>query len=225
MDVDKLYGKYISVNGDSICNGAGCDGGYVKIIADRCGMKYQNVAVNGASIVAESYRKSGEARHWISRTVSKMDPDADYAIVEGGVNDASISEIKLGKMSEGYDGPLDDTTFIGAFESMLKQLTKKYSGKKIGYIAVHQMTKRFSATYGGDDSFYLAAKRCCEKWGVPFCDLNVSCPPFGFFAEDGDPDLYAMRVAYTMNGDGWHPNETGYLKYYCDKIESWLKSL
>ena len=57
-----LSNKYITVNGDSVCNGAGCGGGYVKIIAERCGMKYQNVAVNGASITAETYRKSGAAR-------------------------------------------------------------------------------------------------------------------------------------------------------------------
>ena len=223
--MDKLLGKYISVNGDSICNGAGCGGGYVKIISERCGMKYQNVAVNGATVTAESYRKSGEARHWISRTVDKMDASADYAIVEGGVNDASISEIPLGKISVGFNAPLDDTTFIGAFESMLKQLVKKYHGKKIGYIAVHQMTNRFSALYEGEDNFYLAAKKCCEKWGVPFCDLNVACPPFAFFKENGDPELYAIRQAYTMNGDGWHPNEAGYQKYYCDKIEAWLKTL
>ena len=223
--MDKLAGKYIAVNGDSICNGAGCGGGYVKIIAERCGMKYQNIAVNGASVTAETYRKSGDPRHWISRTIDKMDTDADYAIVEGGVNDASIGELPLGKMTVGYNEPLDDTTFIGAFESMLKQLTKKYSGKKIGYIAVHQMTKRFSKSYTGEDNFYLAAKRCCEKWGVPLCDLNICCPPFAFFENDGDPELYAMRVKYTLNGDGWHPNEAGYLKYYCDKIEAWLKTL
>ena len=219
-----LSNKYITVNGDSVCNGAGCGGGYVKIIAERCGMKYQNVAVNGASITAETYRKSGAARHWVCRTISEMDADADFAIVEGGVNDASTNT-PIGKMTVGYNEPLDDTTFIGAFESMLKELTKKFHGKKIGYIAVHQMTDRYTPGYTGEDNFYLAAKQCCEKWGVPFCDLTTAVPPFAYFKEDGDPDLYAMRQTYTMKGDGWHPNEAGYKKYYCDKIEAWLKSL
>ena len=155
-----------------------------------------------------------------------MDANADYAIVEGGVNDASTTvPSKLGELTNGYDAPLDDTTFYGAFESMLKQLTIRFAGKKIGYIAVHKMTAGFSTDDDPETSYYYAAKRCCEKWGVPFCDLNVSCPPFAFFEEDGDPALFEMRKLYTKDGDGWHPSEAGYLKYYCDKIEAWLLSL
>ena len=33
------------------------------------------------------------------------------------------------------------------------------------------------------------------------------------------------KNAYTNNQDGWHPNESGYLAYYCDPIENWLKHL
>ena len=223
--------KSISFNGDSICAGAGSPGGYGRIIAERNEMKYKNVAVGGGTVCAETYSKSGEKRHWICRTIDKMDENADYAIVEGGVNDASLfsdyGAPAIGALSDGFNASLDDTTFYGAFESMLKQLTIKYSanGRKIGYIAVHKMTARFSHDYVGDDNYYLAAKRCCEKWGVPFLDLNVSIPPFAFFTPDGDPELYAVRAANTYNGDGWHPNEAGYKNYYCDKIEAWLKTL
>ena len=65
----------------------------------------------------------------------------------------------------------------------------------------------------------------CEKWGVPFLDLNVSVPPFAYYKEEIDPALYEIKKTYTNSGDGWHPNEEGYKKYYCDKIEAWLKSL
>ncbi len=223
-----LYGKKITFNGDSICEGVSCDGGYGKIIAERNNMKYQNVAVGGGTITANTLLADGKARHWISRTVYKMNDDADYAIVEGGVNDASLfgdsGAPALGKISTGYGERLDDSTFIGAFESMLKQLLIRFHGKKIGYIAVHKMTARYSSTYTGEDNFYLAAKKCCEKWGVPFLDLNIQTPAFGQFSED-DPELYALRMKYTNNGDGWHPSEEGYKKYYCDKIEAWLKTI
>ena len=164
-----LFGKKISLNGDSICNSRG---GYGKIIADRCGMEYQNISIGGGTIAAEQFSKEGVKRHWISRTICNMDEDADYAIVEGGVNDASLfgdyGSPVLGEISEGYNAELDDTTFYGAFESMLKQLIIRFRGKKIGYIAVHKMTARFSSEYEGKNNFYLAAKECCAKWGVPF---------------------------------------------------------
>ena len=221
-----LYGKKITLNGDSICQCAG--GGYGRIIAERNGMEYQNVAIGGGTITAETYAEStGVKRHWISRTIEKMDEDADYAIVEGGVNDASLGKLTppLGKMTSGYGEPLDDTTFIGAFESMLKQLTIRFHGKKIGYIAVHKMTACYAPECPPEKSFYLAAKLCCQKWGVPFLDLTSQIPPFAYFREDGDPELYELRKKYTHNGDGWHPNEEGFKKYYCDKIEAWLKTL
>lgn len=221
-----LCGKKIALNGDSICAGAGFRGGYGRIIAERNGMICQNVAIGGGTVTAEQYySEERKPRHWICRTVALMDADADYAILSGGVNDASL-RVPLGTVSEGYCASLDDTTFCGAFESMLRQLTVRFAGKKIGYIAVHKMTIEYS-TEDTEFGYYQAAKRCCEKWGVPFCDLNVSCPAFGLFPkeEQKSPMLYAMRREYTLNGDGWHPNEAGYLKYYCDKIEAWLKML
>ncbi len=222
MTNNPLYGKYITFNGDSICEGAGFRGGYAKIISDENSMKLQNVGRCGATITAETVNKDGIKRIWISRTIDKMDPEADYAILEGGVNDAG-AEVPLGELSKGYEEELDDKTFYGAFESMLKQLIIRFAGKKYGYIAVHQMAPRYRATNIPESSYYYAAKRCCEKWGVPFLDLNVTVPPFAFFPKDSE--LYAIREKYTHKADGWHPNEAGYRKYYVPKITEWLKTL
>lgn len=217
-----LEGKILSVNGDSICAGAGHSGGYAKIIGEKYNMTVQNIGVGGATIAAET--KSGDTnRHWICRTISSMREDADYAIVEGGVNDGSLS-VQMGTLSSGYDKELDDTTFYGAFESMLKQMIIRFAGKKIGYIAVHKMTPSFSSTpRNGEENYYHAAKHCCEKWGVPFLDLNTTVPPFEYFI--GIEGLDSVTSAYTYNGDGWHPNEEGYKKYYCDKIVAWMETL
>ena len=215
---DGLTNKIITFNGDSICAGSG---GYGKIIAERNNMIYENVAVSGGTITAETYANE-IARHWISRTISSMRADADFAIVEGGVNDSSLT-VPLGTLSNGYDATLDDTTFYGAFESMLKQLLLRFDGKKVGYIFVHQMTNNFRHLNEKEGSYYWAARMCCEKWGVPFCDLNVSVPAFGLFKKTSE--MYVLTEKYTKNADGWHPNDDGYKKYYCDKIEAWLKAL
>ncbi len=219
-----LKGKFLSVNGDSICAGAAYNGkgGYAKVIAENNGMTLQNIAEGGGTITAERYTDDGAARHWICRTIENMNVSADYAIVEGGVNDAAIG-VPMGVITPDFKTALDDTTFCGAFESMLKQLTTRFAGKKIGYIAVHKMTDKFRSDKPDDGtSYYHAAKKCCEKWGVPFLDLNIACPPFGLAY---DSVLSPLREAYTYNGDGWHPNEEGYKKYYVPKIEAWLKTL
>jgi lysophospholipase L1-like esterase len=223
--LSNLFGKSVTFNGDSICAGAGYAGGYGKIIADRFSMEYENVAVNGGTIAAETYKEStGAARHWISRSVGIMNEEADYAILEGGVNDSSLG-VPLGTISVGYNSTLDDTTFYGAFECMLKQLVTRFAGKKYGYIAVHQAANNFRIINDAETSYYWAAKRCCEKWGVPFLDLNGTLPPFNFFSAAGDPKLYALRTTYTNNGDGWHPTEAGYNDYYVPKIVKWMESL
>lgn len=209
-----LDGKIITFNGDSICQGAENSGGYGKIIAEKYNMIYENVGVGGGTITAETYSDSKEARHWISRTISKMRPDADYIILEGGVNDASLN-VALGIITSDYTSKLDDTTYCGAFESMLKQTLEKYPGKKIGYIIVHKMTKNYDSRYSGN--FYYKSKEICEKWGVPYLDLNIECPALNY--------IPSLKKVYTHNGDGWHPTELGYKKYYVDKIVSWLESL
>ena len=85
------------------------------------------------------------------------------------------------------------------------------------------MTNNFRHLNEKEGSYYWAARLCCEKWGVPYCDLNVSVPAFGLFKSSSD--MYVLTQQYTKNSDGWHPNEEGYKKYYCDKIEAWMKTL
>lgn len=226
-----LWGKKISCNGDSICEGVGYPGGYVKIIAERNNMQWQNIGIGGGGVSPNVFDSMGKPRYCISEGVKSMELDADYAIVEGGVNDATHCELKgypaLGKLTEGYSGPFDKSTFIGAFEFMLRELTVRFAGKKIGYIAVHQCSGKFRPTYKAEDNFYLAAIRCCKKWGVPYLDLTATVPPISYLRTKlgADPALNFISEESTKNNDGTHPNLYGYEKYYCDKIEAWLKTL
>lgn len=210
--INPLAGRYISFNGDSV---TAASRNYGELIAERNNMAYQNIAVAGATITHYTSSTTGETYHCVSRTVAEMDANADYAIVQGGIND-SVKPVPMGVITAGFDDALDDTTFYGAFESMLKRLILRFPGKKIGYIAMHK------CQHGNFDSrnangYYQAAKACCEKWGVPLCDLNTTVPPLGLIEE--------LKSTYTLNGDGVHPTEAGYKKYYCDKIEAWLRSL
>lgn len=214
--INPLSGKIISFDGDSICYGAGFKGGYGKIIAERNNMLYENQGVSGGTIRTETYYADGKPRHWISTNVLNLRTDADYIIIEGGVND-SVNGGTMGSFTASYTDDFDTTTFFGAMDALCKNLYERFPGKKVGFVIVH-------AVQGWSDSReserYLAALKVLKKWGIPYINLNTECPPFGLL-----PSENPLRTQYTDEGDGWHPNEEGYIKYYCDKIESWLKTL
>jgi lysophospholipase L1-like esterase len=216
-----LRGKKVSFLGDSICAGSEAEGrylgGYGRIIAERNGMIYENVAHGGATIAAKTYTSEGVAKPWLCRMVENMSGDADYAIIEGGINDAwhwQSHGLEIGSISNGYTAELDDTTYYGAFESMLKQLITRFKGKKIGYIAVPKIMKYYDSERNAPN-FYHIAMECCAKWGVPVCDLNTIIPPTEFLNTLGNEH----------STDGVHPTYEGYLQYYCDTIEAWMKTL
>ncbi len=221
--LNPLYGKKVSFLGDSICAGSDAEGrylgGYGKIIAERNNMVYENVGAGGATVTAKTYASTtGDAKPWLCRMVATMSEDADYAIVEGGVNDAwqyyQHGTITIGEITNGFDAELDDTTYYGAFESMLKQLVTKFQGKKIGYIAIPKTMSLYDSSQNVPN-FYHIALECCAKWGVSVCDLNTITPPVTY--------LKTLGTDYTT--DGTHPTYEGYLKYYCDPIEAWMKTL
>lgn len=218
-----LWGKKASFLGDSICAGSDAEGrylgGYGKIIAERNNMVYENLAQGGATVTAGTISLStGQNRTWLCRKVAEMSEDSDYAIIEGGINDAWYTgdgrELTIGSITTGYNATLDDTTYYGAFESMLKQLVTKFKGKKIGYIAVPKIMNMYDSEQNVPN-FYHIALECCAKWGVPVCDLNTIVTPTTY--------LTTLGTDYTT--DGTHPTYEGYIKYYCDPIEAWMKTL
>lgn len=205
-----LTGKILSVNGDSICAGAGNNGvGYGDLVATANGMTLDDVSVGGATIASGT-----GAAHIISTSINQMRSDADYVILEGGVNDADV-QVTLGSLAEGYTDTLNTSTFAGAFEQMLKSALARFPGKKIGFIITHKVSNRWDSRT--TNSYYNIAVAACEKWGVPYLDLNTLCPPLGY--------VESLRTAYTASGDGYHPNADGYNAYYVPKITAWLKTL
>lgn len=208
-----LYKKVIAFTGDSICEGRENNGGgYAKIIGERNNMTVQNLGVSGGKIT------TGTTSFCISESVLNMREDADYVILEGGVNDMAMDN--LGTISNNFTATLDTTTFCGAFEQMIKSAIARFPGKKIGYIAVHRLKQWAPDEYNTlhqNTGYYEAAISICKKWGIPVCNLTINCP--SLYEND------SLKQAYTTNADGWHPNEEGYKKYYVPKIEAWLKTL
>ena len=205
-----LSGKILSTTGDSIAAGAGNNGtGYPEIVASDNSMAVQNVAVGGGTV---AYVNANT--FCISRSISSMRSDADFVLLEGGGNDAD-SGVPLGTLSSGYTATLDDTTFAGAIESMFKAALARFPDKKIGYVFIHKCASGYDSRV--PNSYYDMAKSACEKWGIPYLDLNTQVPPLNYIAD--------LKSTYTANGDGYHPNELGYRTFYVPKITAFLNTM
>ncbi len=100
---NKLHGKTIIWNGDSICQGSSRWGTWADRIAAKNELKaWKNYGIGGGTIAENTprFQISGKERHYVSATVEKMYeefPDADYIIFEGGTNDADL----IGRITEG----------------------------------------------------------------------------------------------------------------------------
>lgn len=198
-----LSGKTALFTGDSICYGAGSTGGYARYIGENNKMNVINYGVSGTRVAVSDVENAIVSR------IATMQTSADYICLEGGVNDAWSGKVPLGVISDGFNSELDETTFTGAFESLLKQSLLKWKEAKIFYLIPHKMI--------GVNEYLDRAKELCEKWGVPCLDLRLMT---GFFAYDNE-----MKQTYTSNGDGVHPNEKGYKVFYVDKITAFMKTL
>lgn len=161
--------------------GAGFAGGFAKMLCDKHNAVYKNIAVGGGTITSETYYTPDKypdltepkPRHWICRTIENM-TISDYNILEGGINDF-YNSVPLGEITPNYTSTFDETTFCGAFESMLKQIVIRFQGKKYGFIITHKINNTFYP-YGNttSDKFEVYYEKMIEmlnKCSFPYLDL------------------------------------------------------
>ncbi len=234
---NKLCGKKILWNGDSICAGSSRWGNWATRIGERNAMEYKNYAIGGGTI-AEGVPpfSSGRIRHSVSATLEKMYeemPDADYVIFEGGTNDADLlglvaeGETKLGEIDPFcFDGSFDTTTFCGALESVFYRSLTYWKGKKIGYIVAQKMGMS-EEEFVNRRIYFDKAVEICEKWGIPYIDLWKGC-----YLNPYHPAMYDPSKTPEENGaenkgfyiDGQHLTSRGY-DLTAEIIEKWLMTL
>ena len=148
-----------------------------------------------------------------------MRDDADIILLQGGTNDV-VKNVPLGEITSGYNAVLDEYTFCGAMESMLKQALLKWVGKKIVFITVHKMKSRGTIL----TTYLEKAKEICKKWSVKVVDIHN---------EGGlNTNIEIYKQLYTAGtyadgskGDSTHPNELGYLTFYVKLIEKEIRSI
>ena len=204
-----LVGKSALYFGDSICYGEGYRGGYAKLISENNNMTYTNKGVSGATIT----RREGVS--CILDTVLNSTETADYIILEGGTNDAGGFQ-EFGEITTGYTATLNETTFCGAVESLIKNSLIKWHDKKICFILTTNTHRRPDQKH-----YFDTIKQICEKWSIPYLDL--------FTKGRLNTNIEIMKNSYTSDWqgspDGLHPNEQGYKLFYVDQITEFLKTI
>ena len=208
-----LGGKKVLNFGDSVAAGDGNKGkSYAHLIAEREGMDLKSYALGGATFGDKSPENASLCI--LSQIKNAEEQQADFILLQGGLNDCvSQDSIPTGTVSDGYDSPLDETTFCGALESALKTVRTKWPAAQLVLIICHKMSSRPN----GWPPYAALMQQIAEKWSVPTVDL---------YASGGlNPHIEPMRTAYTNNADGTHPNESGYLTWYVPRIEEAMRSL
>lgn len=211
--------KVLLFTGDSICYGANwrpdpedwSNTGWRKIIQEN----YPKSITYGYGIGGTTISKRSDRTDSILERMTKMfseHPEADYIIIEGGVNDAyNITDCPIGTISTGYTDELNENTFAGALESIFKYAQTNWMGKKIGYIVTFKVPSAMGQFKFNE--YMDIAKQICEKWSVPYCDLY----------NESNLNYYIQEVSNAYGG-GLHPNEAGY-RIITNKIEKWLETL
>lgn len=239
---NKLFGKTIIWNGDSICQGGSDKGNWATRIAAKNSMLYKNYAVGGGTVAENLPKtKNGNERHSVSKTLERMYeeyPDADYVIFDGGTNDADLlgNEIlekgntRLGNYdATDFSGEYDKSTFTGALESLFYRATKYWSGKKIGFIIAQKMKEKSADwdIFNNRRLYFDRAAEICKKWGIPYIDLWNTCYlnpmlPWMFDQTKTKEEIAEENVCFYV--DGQHLSSRGY-DFTADIINSWLLTL
>lgn len=231
--MNKLHGKTVVWDGDSICAGNTYTGNWATRIAAQNGMIMKNYAVGGGTITENPPRsvKTGRERHSVSATLERMYeefPQADYIIFEGGSNDADlVKEERLGSFdADDFSGEYDRDTFCGALESVFWRATQYWPGKKIGFIIAQKMGVNPEA-FARRRLFFDHAAAICRKWGIPCLDLWNGCylnPRLPWMYDDTKTPDENREGNIGCYIDGQHLTARGY-DITADIIDSFLRTL
>lgn len=208
-------GKTVVMFGDSIVAGWGWQEGYgiTKPLSEKYpGATWDNQAVSGSDMA----NRSGAEHPSIISKINAYSGNADGILLEGGTNDVN-NGVPLGSITSGYDDSFDETTFTGALESALKKIMNQYPMSYKMFLIPHNFAKDNSFV----DSYHDRAAEVCEKWNVPVLDMRKRLQ---LAMTTQNKNAYTHNPN-TKSGDGVHPNEELYRKFYSPLVDQFFRSL
>lgn len=208
-----LFGKRLVVCGDSVAYGAqGNPFGFT--IAQKQNLSYENHAESGATISTYTPYK------YIAGQVANLTGNYDLIICDGGYNDKA-HQVALGELTTGFSAELDETTFLGAAESLCKSLITKYPNAKKLFVLIHKVASSSYVIDAGQQTYFNALITAFQKWNIPYIDLREY--PLCAYNETY-ASTYFNPTDFASNG-GVHPNNAGYALGYIDQITAKMESI
>ena len=209
--------KKLCSYGDSIAVGIGSHNySYADIYAEEHGLELIDRSNAGSELSSNNPKK----HHIAESILSDVTPDYDYVFIEGGNNDHYFNS-PLGELSPEGTTSFDMQTTVGALEAAFTYLRDTCPDTKVVFIMVHKrapMTNELGLSF---EAYAAAIEAVCERYGVPVADcLNDS----GFDTADAalcDEYCHHFNGVFPT-GDGVHPTEAAYRKYYLPLIEAAL---
>lgn len=222
-----LSGKTIAYDGDSIAEsrltGNAANGGaYPYLIAEATGCFFVNEAISGG--ILASAVPSGTMPHSVVNSLGQLPNDADLYCIEGGVNDF-WRDVPLGDYSQtDYSATVDTTTVCGALEHIIRSITYYHVGKPLVFVLVHKATATINPNNAGYTFDQMREKMIgiLNKYAIPYYDAYLYSGLNGYNSIQSTTFLTANSSG---QGDGIHPNEAGYRRYYVPQLISLFESL
>ena len=192
-----LKEKNIAVFGTSISAGIKTSSiPYCRIIAENNEMTLQNYAVGGHKIMdtLDVYRTQ-------KSNLNSLGKD-DYVIFEGLLNNVNQT---LGTITPENTKSFDETTVLGALESLLYEYRNSGCKAKVGFILTHfsTSTQTDATLLAKYNKYWDDAIMVLEKYDIPYLDLRS--------------ETFSML-------DKVHPDNEGYAKMAVP-VEYWLKTI
>lgn len=207
-------GKTIVAFGDSIIAGWGWKEGTG--IVQPLKEKYPDGTwINNAESGANIAISNNPAHTPIISQIRSYTGQPDAIIFDGGVNDLN-NNIAMGNISDSYDSNYDTTTICGAMESALQYVMDTFPLAVKLYIIPHSFSKNNYV-----DSVHEKMIEICKKWNMPYLDMR-KCAQIAMTSKNKSK---YTRNANTGVGDGVHPTETWYRKFYAPLVDQRLRDL
>lgn len=230
-EADKLRGKKLVTCGDSFTEGDfwnyvttdgvkdklsaeifdsewNCYMTYPYWIARRNGMVLVNMAKCGSMIGVNEER---DCEYFVAEKLYKVPSDADYILFKFGINDSW-------NMDKGEIADTVATTFCGAWNITLKNLTQNCPDAKIGVIVSNYCKSR---------DWGEAVMAICDKYGVPYLDEEGDDVPYFYgqkFKNYPQEIKDRKNTVYCCGPENGHPNVEAH-KIESHIVERFLLSL
>ena len=212
--------KTLYINGDSISFGDGYEGGYGKILADKYNFNVTNNAAGGGTLASGTTFSNGNPRHYINESVViSVNKPYDYMILSGGFNDYG-NNVPLGELSDSefcFTNEVDNTSVIGALETMFRHILQNYPTTKVYFLITHKAnrcTNQVNSIGKTMQDYVNAIKSVCERYSIPIINVWEESKMLTVFDN--------IATTYTNGSDRVHPNQLGYEEFYLPVIEKEL---